>query len=230
MMKIETTAMERFIEIIAGDETLINPLHNRYQVYRDMVYHRFYETITNIYPILSCRLGEQLPILIREFQSHGATSILMSDMACEFGEFIKQHPIGKTLPYLEDTVWLEWSEMVLLLEKFEENKSVFKWEGRYKLSSSARLRQLSYPIYRGDFESIGEYPLLLFYDFDEEKVYFKEISSLGYDLLIFLENHNIQETLKQISKHYGVNEKNLKEPLEELLNQWCEKKILIKEV
>jgi hypothetical protein len=92
------------------------------------------------------------------------------------------------------------------------------------------LRQLSYPIYRGDFESIGEYPLLLFYDFDEEKVYFKEISSLGYDLLIFLENHNIQETLKQISKHYGVNEKNLKEPLEELLNQWCEKKILIKEV
>ncbi|MGZ8548856.1 MAG: HvfC family peptide modification chaperone [Sulfuricurvum sp.] len=229
-MKTETAIMERLIQIIESDEPLSNPLFNRYQVYRDMVYHRFYETITNVYPILSRQLGEQLSILIREFQHRGATSVLMSAMAYEFGEFLKNHCVHETLPYLDDVLWTEWGEMELLLEKFEANTLSFEWNGRYKLSSSARLRQLSYPIYRGDFESLGAYPLLLYYDFNEERVYFEEITPLGYDLLILLENNDIEEALSEIALRYEVNSEDLKEPLEQLLMQWCNKKILMKEV
>lgn len=229
-MKVETAVMERFIEIIQGDEPLINPLRNRYQVYRDMVYHRFFETITNIYPILSRQLGERLPEVIREFQYHGATSVLIREMAYEFGEFIKNHPIHEELPYLEDVLWLEWGEMGLLLGNFEGNNVSFEWNGKYKLSSSARLRQLHYPIYRGDFESSGAYPLLLFYDFQEDRVYFEEITPLGYDLLILLENKGMEEALNEISGRYGVDQEDLKEPLEQLLKQWSDKKILTTEV
>lgn len=229
-MKTETTIMERFIRIIESDEPLINPLHNRYQVYRDMVYHRFYETITNIYPILSHTLGEQLPILIREFQNRGATSILMSDMAYEFGEFLKNHSLHKTLPYLEDVLWLEWTEMELLMGQFESSEVSFTWNGTYTLSYSACLRQLRYPIYRRDFESFGLYPLLLYYDFQEERVYFEEITPLGYDLLILLENQDMKEALSEISRSYGIDQMDLQEPIEHLLKQWCEKKILTKEV
>lgn len=229
-MKVETAVMERFMEIIQGDEPLINPLRNRYQVYRDMVYHRFFETITNIYPILSRQLGERLPEVIREFQQRGAASVLIREMAYEFGEFLRNHPIHEELPYLEDVLWLEWGEMALLLEIFEGDNALFEWNGRYKLSSSVRLRQLRYPIYRGDFESAGAYPLLLNYDFNEDRVYFEEITPLGYDLLILLENKGMEEALNEIALRYRVDQEDLKEPLEQLLKQWCDKKILTKEV
>lgn len=229
-MKVETAVMERFMEIIQGDEPLINPLRNRYQVYRDMVYHRFFETITNIYPILSRQLGERLQEVIREFQQRGAASVLIREMAYEFGEFLRNHPIHEELPYLEDVLWLEWGEMALLLENFEGDNALFEWNGRYKLSSSVRLRQLRYPIYRGDFESAGAYPLLLYYDFNENRVYFEEITPLGYDLLIFLENKGMEEALNEIALRYRVDQEDLKEPLEQLLKQWCDKKILTKEV
>lgn len=229
-MKVESALMGRFMEIIQGDEPLINPLLNRYQVYRDMVYHRFFETITNIYPILSAQLGEQLPMLIREFQQRGETSVLIREMAYEFGEFIKNNSVHEELPYLEDVLWLEWGEMALLLENFEGDTVSFTWNENYKLSSSARLRELHYPVYRGDFESSGAYPLLLYYDFNEDRVYFEEITPLGYDLLIFLENKGMEEALNEIALRYGVDQEDLKEPLEQLLKQWCDKKILTKEV
>lgn len=229
-MKLETDLMKRFVEIIESDESLVNPLHNRHQVYRDMVYHRFYETITNIYPIFTSLFEDQLHELIRTFQSTGARSILMSDMAQEFGEFVNTHPLMQDKLYLADLLWLEWGEAELLLECCEMISAHFEWTRQYRLSDSARLRQLHYPIYRGDFEALGEYPTLLYYDFNENRVYFEEITPLGYDVLMLLQTYRSDEILSEISRVYKVDPKDLKEPLEELFKQWCEKKILTKAV
>jgi hypothetical protein len=230
MMKTETAVMERFIQIIEGDKALINPLFNRYQVYRDMVYFRFYETITNVYPLLCDSLGEKLAPLIREFQRLGASSPHISEMVHEFGVFLQSHPIHAQMPYLEDLLWLEGGEMTLLLANFDPYKVSFTWEGEYSPSTSVRFRQLNYRVYQGEYEERGEYPLLLYYDFKEDRVYFEEITPLGYDLLKLLENHVPKEALRRISLRYEVDQNDLKEPLEELLKQWCDKKILTKEV
>lgn len=229
-MKVETLIMERFVEIIESDEKLVNPLMNRYQVYRDMVYHRFSETITNIYPILCERLGERLRPLIREFQRSGAMSVLMSDMVREFWDFLKNHPINAKLDYLNDLLWFEYTEMELLLEKFSDSDATFEWNKRYQLSSSARMRRLSYPLYRGDFETFGEFPLLLYYDFREHRVYFEEITLFAYTLLEMLPIHTPIEALEKLSIRYKVDQNDLKEMLERLFNQWCNKKIIIYEV
>lgn len=229
-MTTETTIMERFIEIIESDEPLINPLYNRYQVYRDMVYHRLYETITNIYPIFTSLFEDQLHELIRAFQTTGARSVLMSDMAYEFGLFAKANPLMQDKPYLGDLLWLEWGEAELLLECCEMRSTHFEWVGQYQLSDSARLRRLHYPVHRGDFEIFGEYPILLYYNFNENQVYFEEITPLGYDVLMLLQTYRSDEMLSEISRAYEVDTEDLKIPLEQLLTQWCEKKILTKEV
>ena len=229
-MQLEQSKMEQFIGILTSDEPIINPLRDRNQVYRDMVYHRFFETITNIYPILTAQMGNQLTPLIREFQREGARSALIVEMAYEFGEFLKHHPIYNEMPYLNDLLWLEWSEMELLLEQFSDEEIAFDWEKKYTLSSSARFRRLDTPLYRGDFESLGEYPLLLHYDFEEKRVYFEEITPFAYELLKILPTYTPTEALEELARRYEVDQNDLKEPLEQLLNQWCEKKILQNEV
>lgn len=229
-MQLEQFKMEQFVEILTSDEPIVNPLRDRHQVYRDMVAYRFIETIENIYPILSKQLGERLFPLIREFQREGASSPLIVEMAYEFGEFLKRHPIHNELSYLEDLLWLEWGEMELLLERFSEEEVLFDWEDHYCLSLSARLRRLHTPLYRGDFESCGEYPLLFYYDFVEKRVYFEEITSFAYEVLEMFPTHTPIEILRVLSKRYKVDQNDLKEPLGQLLNQWCDKKTVIKEV
>ena len=128
--------MEQFIGILTSDEPIENPLRDRNQVYRDMVYHRFFETITNIYPILTAQMGNQLTLVIREFQREGAESPLIVEMAYEFGEFLKHHPIYNEIPYLDDLLWLEWSEMELLLEQFSDEEIAFDWERKSTLYPS----------------------------------------------------------------------------------------------
>lgn len=225
-MKIEASIMERFVEILNSDESLLNPLLNRHQVYRDMVYHRFFETITNIYPMLTSRLGDQMHELIRAFQSRGAMSVLMSDMAYEFGEFLKEYPIEESLPYLEDLLWLEWGEAELAMSCFDGVKASFEWKKSYRLSPSARIRVLKYPVYRRDFETLGEYPLALYYHFGEDRVYFEEMTPLAYDLLGLLEQSDLQTAVEEIARRYEVDVEDIKEPIEELLGGWCEKNIL----
>ncbi len=226
-MSIEETIMGRFVELIHSDEPLTNPLFNRHQVYRDMVYHRFSETIMNIYPILADKLQDRLPKLIREFQQRGAESVLMSDMAYEFGEFLKKHRIKEELHYLEDLLWLEWSEAELAMNSVEEVKISFDWAKSYRLSPSAYARALKYPVYRGDFETLGEFPLVLYYHFEDERVYFEEITSFAYDLLELFEQSDLHTALEEIARRYEVAVEDIKEPIEELLVKWCEKSILV---
>lgn len=229
-MQLEQLKMEQFVGILTSDEPIANPLRDRHQVYRDMVAHRFVETIENIYPILTRQLGERLFPLIREFQRKGAQSPLIVRMAFEFGEFLKTDALYHEIPYLDDLLWLEWGEMELLFGQFGNEEITLDWEGHYCLSSSARLRRFHTPLYRGDFESRGEYPLLLYYDFTEKRVYFEEITVLAYELLRMLPTHTPLKALEALAKRYEVDQNDLKEPLKQLLNQWCDKKIITKEV
>lgn len=227
-MQLEQLKMEQFVGILTSDEPISNPLRDRHQVYRDMVAHRFVETIENIYPILSKQLGEKLFSLIREFQRHGAQSPLIIEMAFEFGEFLKTDALYHEISYLDDLLWLEWGEMELLLGQFDDEEIAFDWDGHYCLSSSARLRRLHIPVYRGDFENCGEYPLLLFYDFVEKRVYFEEITALGYELLRMLPTNTPRCITEEFARRYHLCSDDFKEPLGQLLKTWCNKKILTK--
>jgi hypothetical protein len=228
-MKPETAVMERFVQIIQNNEELSNPLHNRLQVYRDMVHFRFLETLENIYPILSAKLGAELMHeLIREFIASGARNPFIAKMAEEFGNFLRHHPKLKSTLFLEDLLWLEYGELDLLSRDFNDIKARLEWSQHYKLSSSSLVRNISYSVHRGEFESPCMSSLLLYYHFDEKRVYFEEITPFTQQLIEKLKTVTLEVALVELAEMYELDIELLRDSVEKLVQKWCDQRVLIK--
>jgi hypothetical protein len=228
-MKTETAVMQRFVQIIQNNEELSNPLHNRLQVYRDMVHFRFLETLENIYPILSAKLGtETMHELIREFIASGAKNPFIVKMAEEFGNFLRHHPKLKSILFLEDLLWLECGELELLSRNFNDHQARLVWSQHYKLSSSSLLRNLSYKVHTGEFESPCVSSLLLYYHFDEKRVYFEEITPFAQQLIEKLENSTLESAISTLAEMYELDVETLRDSVGVLVEKWCNQRVLIK--
>lgn len=227
-MKTETAVMERFVQIIQNNEKLSSPLLNRLQVYRDMVHFRFAEMIENIYPILSSLLGaKMMHDLIREFIASGVKNPFIAKMAEEFGDFIRHHSKLKSTLFLEDLLWLEYGEFDLLSKKFHDTQATLMWDERYRLSSSSMLRSLSYRVHSGEFESPCVSSLLLYYHFDEERVYFEEITPFAQQFIEKLESLTLEQALIALSQMYELDVETLRQSVGILVEKWCNQRVLI---
>ena len=227
-MKTEIAVMERFVSIIQSDEVLSNPLHNRLQVYRDMVHFRFVETIENIYPILTQKFGPELMReLLREFITRGAKSPFIVKMSKEFADFLQHHPKTKGYFFLEDLLWLEYGELDLLTQDYDHLQASLQWDKHYRLSSSSLVRSLSYRVHTGEFDVECVSSLMLYYHFDEERVYFEEITPFAQQLITRLEYETLEQALSSLADMYDLDSEVLRESVEELLQKWCARRILI---
>lgn len=227
-MKTEIAVMKRFVQIIQNNEEISNPLHNRLQVYRDMVHFRFLETLENIYPILTSVLEPQIMHeLIREFIVKGAKSPFIAKMAEEFGDFLRHHPKLKSTLFLEDLLWFEYGELDLLSREFYDVPARLEWSGNYRLSSSALLRNLNYRVHTGDFESPCVTSLLLYYHFDESRVYFDEITPFAQQLIEKLESLSLERAVVVLAENYLLDAEALRESVALLIEKWCAQRILI---
>jgi hypothetical protein len=228
-MRTETAVMERLVQIIQNDEKLSNPLHNRLQVYRDMVHFRFVETIKNVYPILTSVLGDDLMHeFIREFIGLGANSPFIAMMPEEFGEFMRRHKKLKSTLFLEDLLWLEYGELFLLNKIFYDTKAIVMWDENYCLSSSSMVRSLDYRVHTGEFESSCDSSLLLYYNFEEKRVYFEEITPFAYQLIEKLETLTLEQSLRSLAQMYDLDVEALRQNVEILVEKWCNQRVLIK--
>lgn len=228
-MKTETAVMERFVEIIQNEEPLCNPRHNRLQVYRDMVHFRFAETIENIYPLVTKRLGPQLMHeLIREFIATGARTAFIVKMSYEFGNFLRHHPKTKGYGFLEDLLWFEYGELDLLSKDFSDVQTRFDWNGEYMLSSSSLVRNVSYSVHTGDVESPCSLSLILYYHYGEKRVYFEEITPFAYQLIEQLQGMTLEDAVTVLAKTYELDVEILRESVATLVKKWCNQRILIK--
>jgi hypothetical protein len=226
-MKTEIAVMERFVSIIQSDEPLPNPLHNRLQVYRDMVHFRFVETLENIYPILTTRFGPELMHeLIREFIAKGAKSSFIVKMSKEFSDFLQHHPKTKGYLFLEDLLWLEYGEMDLLTQDYDHLQASLEWDKQYRLSSSSLVRSLSYRVHTGEFDVECVSSLMLYYHFDEQRVYFEEITPFAQQLIMKLKSETLEQALRSLADIYDLDSDVLRESVEKLLQKWCARRIL----
>jgi len=228
-MKTERAVMERFVQIIQSNEEFSNPLRNRFQVYRDMVHFRFVETIENIYPILTSVLKPQMMHdLIREFIASGAKNPFIAKMAEEFGDFLRHHLKLKGYPFLEDLLWLEYGELDLLSREFHDVPARLEWSGYYRLSSSALLRNLNYRVHTGEFDTPCVTSILLYYHFDEQRVYFEEITTFAQQLIEKLESLSLERAVIALAETYELDVQILRESVEKLVEKWCHQRVLIK--
>jgi len=165
---------------------------------------------------------------IREFIAIGAKTPFIVKMAEEFGNFLRHHPKLKLTLFLEDLLWLEYGELDLLSRDFKDIHAQLDWKKRYRLSSSSLVRNVSYRVHAGEFESSCASSLLLYYRFDEKRVYFEEITPFAYQLIEQLQGMTLEDAVTVLAKTYELDVAILRESVATLVKKWCNQRILIK--
>jgi len=195
------------------------------KVYKSLVLHRFYEVLSNGFPIFYNEIDEkEFEKVVYKFMQYGAKSTVMWKMPNEFRRFIKKSKILKDIPYINDLLWFEWIEVELMMKNYKLQKlSKFSFKNEYKLSKSSVLKKLKYKVFeKGSYNSKGEYYLLAYYDFNDFQVYYREISLPLYLFLKEINKNGLQGAIKLIATMSDEKKKAVKtlfqEPLEELVN------------
>lgn len=137
---------------------LKEPKTKAQDIYRQLVFNRFEDFIKTSFPIFSSFVGDELSLLIQEFLRLRHPSPLLIDLGREFLRFFREKdtPLKERLPFLEELLLYEWAEIEVFNAPDEEIKVEFSWEGTYRLSASARLMHLEYPVHRAEELSEGE--------------------------------------------------------------------------
>lgn len=198
-------------------------------VYRELVWSRFEDALSLAYPILKKQIGEEWSKAVRAFMLDSPKTPYVWDLPREFGHFLKQY-FEVIPPYLDDLLWLEWSEIEVALshEKEYARCKMFDWKKLYRLSEGARIRNLNYQVYHEELESTGEFPLILYLHPDDWEVYFLEITPFMLEFLMGLqEGKPPLESLNKVCQAYEVDEAAARELLDEALAGFVNNGILI---
>jgi hypothetical protein len=144
----------------------------------------------------------------------------------EFGEFMRRHKKLKSTLFLEDLLWFEYGELDLLSKKFHDTQASLAWDEHYHLSSSCMVRSLGYRVHAGEFESPAISSLLLYYHFDEKRVYFEEITPFAQQLIEQLETLTLDSAVGVLAEMYALDSEVLRESVEKLIQKWCDQRVL----
>jgi hypothetical protein len=200
-----------------------------YKVYKALVFHRFFEVLSNAFPLWYEEVNkEKFKKSLYEFMRYGAKSDVMWEMPNEYRKFLKKSKFFKETKYLNDLLWFEWIEVKLMMKSSKSKKiKKFSFKNEYKLSSSACVKKLKYKVFeKGSFNEKSNFYLLAYYDFDEEMVFYREISELLYLFLKELEKKGLKSAIKKIALSSQESKTKVKEFFKTTLEELCEKHVI----
>lgn len=220
----ELNAQKELVDIAFANKKL--PKNSQgLKIYKSLVLHRFFEVLSNGYPIFFQKISEKrFEKIVYEFMRYGAKSTVMWKMPDEFRKFIKKSKVLKDIPYINDLLWFEWIEVELMMKNYKLQKSKkFSFKNEYKLNKNSILKKLKYKVFEdGSYDKKGEYYLLAYYDFNDYQVYYREISELMYLFLKELDKNGLKKAIKSIADMSDEKKKSVKEffkePLDELVS------------
>ena len=197
-------------------------------IYKDLIYYRFNETLSNIFIESKKFFSEQeWRESIFKFIQSGSKTAIMWQMPKEFKDFLIKNKIAKGA--LKDLLWFEWIEVEIYMAKEDFKNQKFSWNQKFKLSNKAKIKNLKYPIYRDDFKSRGEYKLLIYENRKKYEILWLEITNFMYDFLKSLnKKEKIIDILKRISKKNNLNYIEVKELLKDILKDFVKNGILVR--
>lgn len=201
------------------------------KLYKELVFSRFFEVISNANPILCSIVDEKrLKKAVKKFIKSGAKTDLIWKVPNEFRKFVKNDKtIFDGLPYINDLLWFEWIDIELFMKNYSSfKKESFDNKSLYILSKSARIKKLSYEVYKKKFDTKGKYSLLAYYDLNKKEVIYREISIFMYHFLKLLSKKNVLDAISKMSKEYKIKTKELEEILIEPLKELCSLGVLAK--
>ena len=196
------------------------PNHQGFKIYKALVFHRFFEVLSNAYPLWYKIVDKgRFKKALYEFMRYGAKSDVVWKMPNEFRKFIKKSKLFEDTLYLNELLWFEWIEVELMMKNYKKEKEKkFSYSFEYKLSDSSVLKKLKYKVYKKEcFNEKGEYYLLAYYDFEDYEVYFREISEVLYLFLKELKKSGLKKAIKRVAKLSQSRQKEVKSFLKDAL-------------
>lgn len=215
---------KEFVEVVTQQKPLPKKDKNALRVYQELVFHRFYEVISNALPIFNELIEtKRLEELIIAFIHNGARTPLIWQMPNEFRKFVKQHPeLFSDMPYINDLLWFEWIEIRLFMQDYTHtSKQNFRFKKFYQLSKGARIKKLSYKVYEKEFTTQGDYFVLAYYDKKARQVFYREVSEFMYRYIKALKTQNANDAVTAMSTRYGLDNKEVKDVLKDALKELC---------
>ena len=220
---------KRFFELVTSQAPLYAEFANPINTYKELIHYRFKEVILSAFPRFLELLEEgTINQLIVDFIKSKPQTPFIWKMPDEFRHFLAKHELAKKYPFMDDLLWFEWIEIELFMGHYQltETKE-FSWDKAYTLSDSALVKELNFPVhYDEGYEQGAVYPLLMFYNFQSHDVHFQEITPFLQQLFLSLKSKSIEQSLKELCKTYDIDLSEVKELLQETLQDFVQSRIL----
>jgi len=229
---LEKEVQRRLVDFVSAKVEIPDEPRNPVRIYKELVHYRFNEVIRNAMPDFSEILGEtRLDALIFEFIQSKPETPFVWKVPILFREFLLQTHKVDDIAYASDLMWFESVEVELLMGQYDQpNEEVFSWNEAFKLSKSMRIRVLNYAVNQENFEYIEEFPLIMYYHFQEYAVFFQEITPFMYTFLMYLDDMKPCEALKCICEDFQLEDDvEVKELLQEPLEAFVSLNIITKD-
>lgn len=223
MANLERDVEDRFFDIITNQKD--NPSSNAYGVYQKLVFYRYEEIIKNTFPEFMKYISEHdLEKSVYEFMKNPPSTPFVWQIAKDYIKFVKKNKIFNDKKFLYELLYFDWIEVEVEMKEYKEEKSSkFSWDKSYKLAPSARIKKFKYDIINKDFETKRENYLIIYFDFEEKEVLFREINQFIFVLIKQLKKKTtLEETLQVLCEENEISLEEakavLQEPLEELFS------------
>ncbi|MDY0052642.1 MAG: hypothetical protein RBR65_08880 [Aliarcobacter sp.] len=218
---LEREIQLRFMDIIKNQKE--NITSNSYKVYQKLVFYRYEEIIKNTFAQFIKHISvEELEDSIYEFLKNPPETQFVWKIANDYRKFVKKNDTFINRVYLYELLYFEWIEMELLMKEYKEKEeSIFSWTNSYKLSISARIKKFNYDVIGTNYEELRENFLIIYFDFSNNEVLYREINQFIYVLIKKLKEGSLEEILNKLCLENDIeltDAKNiLEEPLKELI-------------
>lgn len=228
MANLERDVEDRFFDIITNQKD--NPSSNAYGVYQKLVFYRFEEIIKNTFPEFMKYISEHdLEKSVYEFIKNPPSTPFVWQIAKDYIKFVKKNKIFHDKKFLYELLYFDWIEVEVEMKEYkEEKKSKFSWNKSYKLAKSARIKKFKYDIINKDFETKRENYLIIYFNFEQNEVLFREINQFIYVLIQRLnKKESLEKTLKTLCKENDLELQDAKDVLEEALKELISQDALV---
>jgi hypothetical protein len=224
---LERHVQERFFDILKNQKN--NETSNAFKIYQKLVYYRYEEVIKSTFSNFRKYISsKELEDSIYEFLKNPPNTQFVWKLANNYRKFVKEQNLFEDRSYLYELLYYEWIEVELYMKEYKkQEEDIFSWKNSYEISPSARIKKFKYDIIGLKFEELRENYLIIYLDFGNNKVLYREINQFIYVLIKRLKQGTLEEVLEQLCLENEIELHDAKSILEEPLKELILGKALI---
>ena len=225
----EKDIQKRFLDLVQNQKD--KKASNAFGIYQKLVFYRYEEIIKSTF-VQYCKMisQDELNKTILDFMKNPPKTPFVWKIAKDYMKFIKKNKYFKNKKYLYEVLYFDWVELELIMKEYKAFESqVFDWNNIYILNENSRLKKFKYNIILGEYKEKRDNFVLIYYDFNENEVFYREINELVFLILKSLnENKSLSKIVKFLCKKYDIDFLEAKEVLDTTFVELVNLKVITK--